>query len=720
MINTRGNLIAMRAAALAVALAVVSAGRVAVGQGTDPLRDPVAAFRDSVAAIGDTVELRTLESRLMAAARRDRSNAMLHVRLGVVADRLGASRDAAAEYKWATELEPSWPVPWFYWAMAELRLGDEVETAASNRRLVSARGAWARATRAVARAVEIDSSYAPIAAEQVALAIERGRADWGRVIRDGLRQGAVRAAAQPDVWLSLGRAERTLGDSAAAADAFEQASRFPTTRGIARLERARTLLTAGDDRGIEAYFDGSTTSDPEAVAQYRLDLALIAAPEELRRFDASSGVDRARTLWEVWTDRDRTELRQLGERLKEHYRRIAAARALYGNLDDLRAKVLIRQGDPDGRATLAEPGLPFNESWWYRRSDGDLAVHFVGPAAGSPAKLVESVFELGAGDPEARGPAADEPDPSGSVSPVAVLRSRARLSPFYQAAADADPGQLRAIRERERAFGRRAMERALSTDRFPLRFARELAGRVQIAALVSDGGARAITLAFAVPGFAASPRGGAGLALYPVRVRAVIRDSALAVVRAVDTVVVLERDIPVSAEERLLGRVEVPVESGRYAVSSAVEYDSAGMVASRDSVLVPSGGGSPLVLTDLLAVAEGSESEGGWAIDPAPVLERTDTLTLSAMVVGGTPGRARLRVLVRTAPAEGSDERWRPLPGASDWIPTDVVANGATPVRLLLPMRRLTRGGYELQVVIVDAVGATAWQYARFEVDDGS
>jgi len=60
------------------------------------------------------------------------------------------------------------------------------------------------------------------------------------------------------------------------------------------------------------------------------------------------------------------------------------------------------------------------------------------------------------------------------------------------------------------------------------------------------------------------------------------------------------------------------------------------------------------------------------------------------------------------------------MPGASDWIPTEVVANGATPVLLQLPMRRLARGGYQLQVGVVDAAGATAWQYARFEVDDGS
>jgi len=687
----------------------------ASGQRSPEPPDPVATFVDSVSAIEDSVELRDLEARLIQAARRDRGNAGLHLRLGVVADRLGSFREAASEYKWATELEPRWAAAWFRLALTELRIGDEVETSATNRSLISARDAWPRAVRAMTRAIELDPQSASSALAAAGAAADSGRADWARVITDGIRGAVGRLADRPQIWLALGRAERVAGDSGAAILAFEEAARFPTAFGIAQLERARTLLTRGDDRGVDAYFAGSSTADPVALAGYRRDLGLIASPEEARRFDLSSGAARAETLWRFWTERDRAELRQLGERLKEHYRRLAVARARYGSLEDLRARVVVRQGEPDGRASLDDPRLPFNESWWYRRPDADFAVHFVGSKHGS-LRLVESVFDIGEG-PDARGPAGDDDEASRRVSSLTVLRSRAPLSPFYQALAVTDPAQLRAVLERERAIGRRGVERALGTDEFPIRFSRELAGRLRLVTVLDRSGQAGLSLGFAIPGYAATERpGGDGPPLYPVRARMVVRDAATAVVRAIDTVVVLEPPQSIERTGWLFGEVTVPIEPGRYEARVIVDFDSAGMRLSRDSLMVLDPGVPSLGLTDLLAAIPGGR---GGGFDPAPVRRQADTLELRATLVGAAAGRGRFRLLVRADP-DRKQERWRPLPGFGEWVPLEVMGRGPEGLSVRVPLRRLGRGRYRLQIVVVDGSGSTVRQEIGFEVDETS
>ena len=101
------------------------------------VRDPdpeVGAFRDSLAR-SDPDQLRSIERALLARVRRERTNPAIHLRLGMLAFRLGEYSDAASEFKWTTQLAPQWGVAWFGLGHAELALGETV----SNARLLKQR-----------------------------------------------------------------------------------------------------------------------------------------------------------------------------------------------------------------------------------------------------------------------------------------------------------------------------------------------------------------------------------------------------------------------------------------------------------------------------------------------------------------------------------------------------------------------------------------------------
>jgi GWxTD domain-containing protein len=706
----------------------------AEAQPTDQ-RAALEQFRDSI-ALADSGGLRRLESNLMMAAKRSRRDATLHIKLGFVAIRLGDFGDAASEFNYATRIQSQWPYAWLGWALAELRLGDQVASAKSAREVLLTRDAWTRAAQAVARAASLDTTFATIALAEQAAALAAGRADWARVIRDGLRRAAAnRGPGVATLLLAVGRADRAVGDTAAATQSFAAAAERPETRALGQLELARTQLTAGDPAGIPAYFAAAARDDRTTVPQLRAELALVASGEELARFDSAAGEERAAALWEFWTRRDRRELRGTGERLLEHYRRLAAARASFPSFSDPRARVLLRHGEPDARAGLRGPGVPANESWRYQRSEGDLVVHFVARGDSTDYALVESVLDIATPVAPQNSAAGAEQWQADLVDRDQLLRSRAQLSPFYQALASGRRIHLAELRERERALGREGARLALTTDRFPIRFARDLAARIQVLGFGSDPAGPGIHILFAIPGFAVEPvgeegGGAGGAARYPVRVRFVAWDSADLAVRAVDTTVVVEREGSVPASGFIAGRVLVPMEPGRYASRVAVQYGEAlGAMAARAAVVVPQAAPTSLELSDLAVAGSdppvawpvtGGAAEGRVGFDPGLVFERTDTLAVFAEVSGArgrSAGRARALIRPVGGPTD-RETRWRGFPGSSDWVGVAVKGSGRASVRLALPLRRLERGAYELELVVVDGSGATARQRSRFEVED--
>jgi hypothetical protein len=450
--------------------------------------------------------------------------------------------------------------------------------------------------------------------------------------------------------------------------------------------------------------------DSAVVAMIRADFAWIASAAELELFDQRHGTDRAQLLWHFFTRRDREELRNNGERLIEHYRRLALGARSYFNADDQRMAVLVRQGEPDSRASLRYPGLRLNESWRYRRPEGDLMVHFQAGEDTTNYRVVSSIFDVtGLGPPGA--PAGD--DRADEVDRAErILRSRAQLSPFYQAAVAGRRDQLASFRTRERELGSAGRNLALSTDRYPIRFSRDLPLRADILVLGGPSDRAGFTVTYAIPAFALDS--GAGPA--SLRIRAVAWDSLDAAVRAVDTL--MPAAAPVRGQIR--GGIRLPVSDGHYSVRVVVESGTAGALIGRDGVRIGLPGPEP-VLTDLavgLASDPADSSSDAFLADPRRVFFRTDSIRVTAALAatGFTGGRARL--LVRPVRLDNRDDKWRAWPDRDRPEPIGPSVAGWSRVTLTLPLVKIKPGVYDVDLEVADRAEHAVRTRTRITVED--
>lgn len=673
-------------------------------------RDPlIGAFRDSLAK-SDPDQLRVLERTLMAAAKRERSNPAIHLRLGLLALRLGDASDAASEFKWTTQLAPLWGLAWFGLGHAELLMGETVDTSRAGRQALLAKDAWARASQAFSRALAVDPGQIVLLDELVEQRLLIDRRAPAEVVRDGIRRAAAARGRSAAVVLGLGRTERALGDSAAAVAAFEAAATLPGGRALGTFEAARLRLTRGEKPGLEQYLEAAGFDDSMAVALVRRDLGWIATGAELERFDRVTGADRARFVGEFWAHRDRNDLRQTGERIREHYRRLAVADRLFTNKDDQRMAVMVRHGEPTSRASARLPGVPSNESWRYSRGEGDLVVHFASGADSTYFRIVGSLFDV-AGDTGS--PAGD--DRLGGDIADQLLRSRAQLSPFYQAAASGRRDQLGPFRAREREVGQASRNLALTTDRFPLRFERDLAVRVQWLALGAQSAGPRADVVLAIPSFAELDSSGL------IRLRIVVWDSTGGPVRAVDTVLMAGAQSGDGAGF-LRGHLAIGLPGGRYSARAAVEVGSRGAVVTRDDLIVAAEGsdhlgdlalGSSRNRSSIQILGLGERIE----VDPWGLYRRSDSLVVAGLVAVAGTVSVQPEVQVRSVRSDGKVERWRGWPDLGRLKPMSMAA-GVGRVSLALPLRKLKAGVYELGLEVGLGSGRSLRRVAQFVVAD--
>ncbi|HEX6432886.1 MAG TPA: GWxTD domain-containing protein, partial [Gemmatimonadales bacterium] len=373
-------------------------------------------FRDSLAATADSSGLLLLEKRLIDAAKAERNNAMLHLRLGFLSLRLGEMGghshydDAASEFQWAIDLQPSWPYAWYGMGQAEYGVGDSQVSFVTGLKTMLGKDALTRSAVAFAKSAEVDPAFASGLVDLANTALrQRVNIKLGVALEALRRAGQTSAGSDPEVLLARGRVEREVGDGDSALTAFKGYLQYGSNQSLALLELARTHFLLGRFDGIGPYFEGAESDDSVTVAGYRGDLATIATDSVLREFDHQRGPRRAAYLKRFWSQRDRTELRADGERLREHYRRLFYARKNFqlaaknrhydiveryrsGSADfDDRGVIYIRHGEPSTRATYAAPGLEPNESWRYTRADGDLIFHFIAREDVQDFKLVESL-----------------------------------------------------------------------------------------------------------------------------------------------------------------------------------------------------------------------------------------------------------------------------------------------------------------------------------------
>jgi len=574
-------------------------------------------LHDSLALVTDTTSLRAGHRAL---ARQRAAGSLVALRAALVSLRLAelgadpSAGDARGELRRLTGREPGWPYAWHALAAAEIRraawlranpleLGDRVGTGALEDAITHER-----------RAVAADPGFVPASLTLARLALELHDTSLYAGARDALRRAdAAHTAAPADLLLARGRLERATDETDSAVGVFARAAAEGAAAGeagrLARLELARTELARGSRGGEAAYFDGASGDDSALVAEYRADLVPIAADSDLARFDAARGVERTAFLRRFWSDRDHAELRQDGERIREHYRRLLYARRnfaltisrrFYGRADayrsgsaeiDDRGVIYVRHGEPAERLRPFVFGLMPNETWRYDRADGNLLFHFsAGYDSGTGGgdlydyRLVESVLDLHG--------AADTPVDQ-------LLLSRSKLSPLYGHMLNWGRYGAARASARERGIGRASIEYGTTTDSYELQFAHRLTAYANLVAVGLRGGVPLAQFVFAIGPAETTPHPEIGGVRYPVRVRLVALDDADHAVGSADTTMDFRLDRALGRGQYLIGRVELPLPAGTWAWRAALsEGADAGVVLPRDTVRVAAPGPA-LALSDL-------------------------------------------------------------------------------------------------------------------------
>ncbi|MBL0180214.1 MAG: GWxTD domain-containing protein [Gemmatimonadetes bacterium] len=721
-----------RCAILLPLLLLLLAGR-SGAQGPAGRRE-LAALRDSLARVADSVSLLALEGQWMGEARRDRDSAMVHLRLGFVAVRLGELGgkkhydDAASEFQWATTLQPTWPYGWFGLGLAELGVGDSDFSPVAGLKTMLGKDALTRSANAFARSAEVDPSFVIGLVELSNTALRQivnARMD---VALAALRRASrTPAARHPDVLLARARVEREVGsaDSAlAAADALLALDRI-NVEGL--LEQARARFALGRLDGGEPWYRGLGLAEGPVLAMYRRDLALVMPATTLAAFDAAAPTARVTLVRAFFERRDHDELQRVGGRLREHYARLDHAqrnfrlvsrrrqydiqeryRSTQDDFDD-RGVIYVRHGAPDQRVQYNVPGIEPNESWRYQRVTGDLVFHFVARQDVQDFRLVESVLDiLGfAGAMAAR----DSGQLSSSGQAEALVRSREPLGALYSRMLGAARGGGTMLQTEERAIGRKSIAIGTRTDSWPLRFRRTLDATIFVAAAGADSAGPQLQIAFAVPTKGLTIEVGQGGDMAELRLRATVLDLDGALVASLDTVRRFLMKEPAGADGQLLGRQALRVPAGRLTVRASLEQGPAGIGSRRDTVVVTSPTARALGLSDLVVGTRSvrlfwvpSTGDTTW-LNPLARFRRSEPMQLSFEVSGLLAGSA-YRTEVRIVRPGGSALS-RLFRGGSA---LRVAANGVHPGGLLVVHRELALdqvgpGTYLVEVTVSTPAG---------------
>ena len=715
-------------------------------------RVQIESFRDSLATVTDSFQLLIAERVLVAHASHElRDSAMAHLRLGFIAMRLGDLSGkqhfdaAASEFQWATDLQPKWPYAWFGLGLAELGVGDAEFSFLRGLQTALGKDALTRSANDFARSAEVDPSFVRGLVELSNTALRQRVNLRMDVALAALRRSArTPAARNPAVQLVRARIEREVGSPDSALAAVDSLVAHHPTDAAGLLEQARVRFRLGRADGSVPWYQGLERADSSAVALYRADLRFVLPDSTLQAFDAAAGAERVTLMRRFWNLRDRDELRAPGDRLVEHYRRIDVARHNYRlasvhrhydiieryrppvqEFDD-RGVVYIRQGEPDGRATLAQPGIANNESWVYHRGgEPDLLFHFVAREGVGDYRLVESILDI-VGYANAVG-LQNSGDIQGASAPLmprngqllvvssdsaaslrqrsrdfalsqttaAILRSRTDLSPIYQRMLTSGKGGAGGFWTEERArSARRSIRVGTTTDRWERHYDTVLPADVQLLTASRDSIHPVVEVAYAIPvdGTQGAPQGG-GRELAP-RVRVSVLGLDDSVVSILDTVPPKTRGVAITTRSYLEGIVPVPEPAGHYTVRVGLELERAGVVSGRDTVIVPDPAGPALGLSDL---ALGAASLPLWwisnrndtiRVNPVAEFHAGEPIELSFELEGLVPDSSyKIEMLVRK-PGGGSPFRWLVKLFGGDRDPfTVATTQRATAGRVLIQQR---------------------------------
>ena len=730
-------------------IAFVSATSLSLQAQTPTERAELERFRDSIAATVDSVGLLALEKRMIDSTKADRNNGLMHLKLGFLSLRLGDLGgqahydDAASEFQWAIDLQPSWPYAWYGMGLAEYGVGDSQVSFVTGLKTMLGKDALTRSAVAFAKSAEMDPAFIHGLVDLANTALrQRVNIKLGVALEALRRSAATTAGSDPQVLLARGRVEREVGDGDSALTAFNAYLQHGPNRSLGLLEVARTMFLVGRFDGMTPYFEGAASDDSTTVAGYRADLATIASDSVLGEFDQQQGPRRAAYLRSFWAQRDRVELRTDGERLREHYRRLFYARKNFqltsnnrhydiveryrsGSRDfDDRGVIYIRHGEPSSRATYAAPGLEPNESWRYSRTDGDLLFHFIAREDVQDFKLVESLFDvLGFGN------AVRLQDQTNTASDNAIaeqlMLSREQLSPIYRRLQGAGRGSTGRYQNQERRVGQESIALGTTSDSYELRFPSELKSRSEVLAVGRDSSGHQVQIGYAISGSSLEPVTVTRGFLYSIRLRFVATNQRGQVVATLDTTRHFVAPQRVPPNEHLVGRVNTTVPEGPLEYRLAIQQgDEAGITLPRDSVRVGAVNSSSLGLSDLVL---GSRSANlTWRrtpddtviFNPLRTYKRSEEMELYYEIEGLRPAPYTVELEVRKKGSGGGIfKKIFGGGGAAIRLKFDQQATSSSvSTHRSLKLDRLKPGNYVLAVMVVDSDGRRDQRFREFQV----
>jgi hypothetical protein len=292
-----------------------------------------------------------------------------------------------------------------------------------------------------------------------------------------------------------------------------------------------------------------------------------------------------------------------------------------------------------------------------------------------------------------------------------MLYSRQKLSHIYADMLTAGPAGAAGMQTAERASGRRSIDVGLQTDHWKMAYELPLVASLEAVAVGAEGSG--VQLVFAIPGSSlyATPTGGS--VIYPIRLRALVRDATGETVAELDTLrnFGAPRIVPYDAD--LLGRIALPLPAGDYTVRMALETPSRGMVSPPRTIHV-AGPSAPRI--DLSDLALGARSvplplrEGGdtaW-FNPLGRFHRREPLQLFFEVAGVAPQAPYHATMAVLRPG-----RTEPLLQ----VEFNTVAGGSPDrVHRQVDIAQLGTGKYILQVTVAAADGGKAVRQRAFTV----
>jgi GWxTD domain-containing protein len=603
--------------------------------------------------------------------------------------------------------------------------------------------ALTRSAVAFAKSAEVDPAFARGLVDLANTALrQRVNIKLG-VALDALRRaGQTSAGSDPEVLLARGRVEREVGDGDSALAAFNGYLQYGPNRSLGLLEVARTQFLLGRFDGVTPYFEGAESDDSLTVAGYRLDLATIATDSVLREFDHQRGPQRVAYLKRFWSQRDRTDLRADGERLREHYRRLFYARKNFqlaaknrhydiveryrsGSPDfDDRGVIYIRHGEPSIRATYAAPGLEPNESWRYARADGDLIFHFIAREDVQDFKLVESLFDvLGFSDAvKLQGQANGAAD---NAVAEQLMLSREQLSPIYRRLHGAGHMSTGRYQTEERRTGQESIAVGTTSDSYELRFPQKLKAKSEVLAVGRDSGGPQVQIAYAIAGSSLEPVTVTRGYLYSVRLRFVATDQRGQVVSALDTTRHFVAPAPVPPNEHLVGRVGTTVAPGALQYRLALQQgEASGITLPRDTIRVGPATPAALSLSDLVLGSRSANLAWRRAPDdtvlfnPLRTYRRSDQMELYYEIDGLRPAPYTVELTVKKKGSSGG--LFRKIFGGGGAAIRLKFQEQATTARVSthrsLKLSRLKPGNYVMELMVVDAQGRKDRRTQDFQV----